>query len=182
MFMQHTLRYLNLAGFSWLIPVIKLLTLDNPRKQGQEIIRQIGLPLVAILIFLAMWSTAASRIDTSLGSLPGPTAVATAAKGLYQEHVEEREKADAFYQRQAKRNAAKLEKNPDATIKVRNYTGKPTYLDQIITSLITVFTGFLAASIIAIPVGVACRLSPLLNTAILPIIQILKPVSPLAWL
>ena len=37
----------------------------------------------------------------------------------------------AFYERQEKRNAIKLEKNPDATIKVRKYTGNPTFFDQI---------------------------------------------------
>jgi nitrate/nitrite transport system permease protein len=138
--------------------------------------------VIAILVFLAIWSTAASRIDTSLGTFPGPVAVVSAAQGLYHEHVVEREKAVAFYERQTKRNEEKLARNPDAEIKIRDYTGKPTYFDQIITSLITVFTGFLIASIIAVPIGITCGLSPLLNTAITPIIQILKPVSPLAWL
>lgn len=58
-----------------------------------------------------------------------------------------------FYQRQEERNAAKLERNPDAEIKWRKYTGKPTFYDQIGTSLLTVFTGFVLASLIAIPFG-----------------------------
>jgi nitrate/nitrite transport system permease protein len=182
MFKQNTFRYLSLAGLGWAVPVIKLAIWDNPREQGQEIIRLIGLPLIAIMVFLAIWSTGASRIDTSLGTFPGPAVVASAAKGLYQEHLVEREKAVAFYNRQEKRNAENLAKNPEAKIKIRDYTGKPTYFDQILTSLITVFTGFIVASFIAIPIGIACGLSPLLNTAIAPIIQILKPVSPLAWL
>ncbi|MDF1691535.1 MAG: ABC transporter permease [Zhongshania sp.] len=182
MFKQNTLHYLSVAGFAWLVPLIKLASWESPREQLQEIVRLIGLPLIAILVFLAIWSTAASRIDTSLGTFPGPTAVVTAAQGLYQEHLAEREKAVAFYERQTKRNDAKLAKNPDAEVKIRDYTGKPTYFDQIFTSLITVFTGFLVASLIAVPIGIMCGLSPLLNTAITPIIQILKPVSPLAWL
>jgi len=42
--------------------------------------------------------------------------------------------------------------------------------------------GFILAGIIAIPLGIAIGLSKSLNTAINPIIQIFKPVSPLAWL
>ncbi len=62
------------------------------------------------------------------------------------------------------------------------YPGKDTYLAQIITSLKTVFFGFFIASAIAIPVGILCGLNPHINAALNPIIQILKPVSPLAWL
>ncbi len=88
----------------------------------------------------------------------------------------------AFYERQEKRNAARLAKDPNATVKWRQYTGKPTYLDQIVTSLKTVFMGFLLAAIVAVPLGVLCGLSPIVNAALNPLIQIFKPVSPLAWL
>lgn len=182
MFKQNTMHYLNLAGLSWMIPVFKLATGDNPKEQGQEILRQIGLPIMAVLVFLAVWSTLAAKVDTSLGTFPGPAAVYSAAQGLLEEHQAERVKAEAFYERQHKRNDALLAKNPDAEIKIRDYTGKATFIDQIFTSLVTVFTGFIVASFIAIPIGVACGLSPLLNMAIAPLIQIFKPVSPLAWL
>jgi nitrate/nitrite transport system permease protein len=42
--------------------------------------------------------------------------------------------------------------------------------------------GFVAASIVAVLLGVAVGLSPLLFKALNPIIQILKPISPLAWM
>ena len=64
----------------------------------------------------------------------------------------------------------------------RAYTGKPTYIDQIGTSLETVGLGFLIATIIAVPLGIASGLSRSFNGAINPLIQIFKPVSPLAWL
>jgi nitrate/nitrite transport system permease protein len=67
-------------------------------------------------------------------------------------------------------------------VKRRTYSGRPTYLDQILTSLKTVFMGFLLASLVAIPLGVLCGLSATFNAALNPIIQIFKPVSPLAWL
>lgn len=75
-----------------------------------------------------------------------------------------------------------MEKNPNAEVTIRPYTGKETFFDQILTSLATVFVGFLLASIIAIPIGIVAGLSNTLYSAINPLIQIFKPVSPLAWL
>jgi nitrate/nitrite transport system permease protein len=129
-----------------------------------------------------LWTLAASSINTSLGKFPGPSQVATQMVNLYQEHVTEREKADAFYERQEERNAKRVAKDPTYVPKIRAYTGKETFLDQITTSLITVMSGFMLAIIIAIPLGIAIGLSKSLNMAINPIIQIFKPVSPLAWL
>jgi nitrate/nitrite transport system permease protein len=139
-------------------------------------------PMVAFLVFLFLWNMGAAQIKTSLGQVPGPAQVWSQAVGLVNEHIEEREKEAAFYERQEKRNAAKLAKNPDAKIKVRPYTGKPTFIDQIFTSLFTVATGFLLGSLIAIPVGIFCGLNATLYRAMNPLIQIFKPVSPLAWL
>jgi len=139
-------------------------------------------PLIAIAIFLVLWSASAKQVQTSLGQLPGPVAVFQQASNLFDEHVAEREKEVAFYQRQEKRNEAKLAKDPEAKIKIRPYTGKPTFFDQIITSLVTVFTGFVLGSLIAIPIGIVTGLSNNLYKAINPVVQLLKPVSPLAWL
>ena len=140
------------------------------------------LPLLGIFCFMLLWSFTASNIDTSLGKFPGPSAVATQVVNLIDEHNAERDKEDAFYIRQDERNKVRMEKDPNYQPKVRTYTGKETFLDQIFTSLVTVISGFLVAAIIAIPLGIAIGLSKTLNTAINPIIQIFKPVSPLAWL
>ncbi|TQV76848.1 ABC transporter permease [Aliikangiella marina] len=148
----------------------------------KHVSQSIALPILGILVFLALWSTAANNIDTSLGKFPGPGAVAEQVVNLYQEHRAERIKAEKFYQRQEERNAKRLAQDPNYQPKIRPYTGKETFWDQIITSLITVMSGFLLAAIIAIPLGIAVGLSRSLNTAINPIIQIFKPVSPLAWL
>lgn len=139
-------------------------------------------PFLGLIFFMVLWSAAASRIDTSLGKFPGPSQVYSQALALVGEHSAERDKAVAFYERQEKRNAKKLTKNPDANIKVRKYTGKETFFDQILTSLKTVMFGFFIASAIAIPLGVACGLSDGIYKAMNPLIQIFKPVSPLAWL
>jgi nitrate/nitrite transport system permease protein len=151
-------------------------------KDPTRIFKTIGIPLLSLAIFLTLWAGIASQIKTSLGQVPGPVQVWEQAMTLYQEHVAERDKEAAFYQRQEKRNAKKLEKDPNAEVKIRPYTGQPTFIDQIFTSIITVVTGFLLASLIAIPIGIICGLSTTLYTALNPLIQTFKPVSPLAWL
>ncbi|RKF15597.1 ABC transporter permease [Alginatibacterium sediminis] len=179
---DKTIHYLETFGLSPIVPMVRLASGESPKRQFQDLFEKLGLPLLAIAIFLALWSFSAARVDTSLGTLPGPTAVYQQYLGLVDEHKAERLKEVAFYERQDKRNAEKLAKNPEATVKVRPYTGKPTFFDQIWTSLYTVFAGFVVASLIAIPLGVACGLNQKLYAAVSPLIQIFKPVSPLAWL
>jgi nitrate/nitrite transport system permease protein len=101
---------------------------------------------------------------------------------LWRSHLIERQKADEFYERQEVRNAKIRVANPNAKISTFQYTGKPTYIDQIFTSLKTVFMGFVIASLIALPIGVLCGLSKTFMKAFNPLIQVFKPVSPLAWL
>lgn len=168
------------------IHIHKSTTFERVMKTKMKIVSKISdallLPIVGISIFLFLWSITAQNINTSLGEFPGPRAVVEQFSNLYDEHTTEREKASAFYERQVKRNAAKIEKNPDYVPKIRAYTGKETFVDQIFTSLITVTTGFLVAALIAIPLGIWMGLSQRLNSAFNPIVQIFKPVSPLAWL
>lgn len=147
-----------------------------------RLFKLVGLPLIGVLAFLFLWNAGASRVDTSLGQFPGPTEVWEQSGNLYVEHQEQRAKAAAFYQRQDERNAAKLAENPDYVPKMRAYTGKPTFFDQIGTSLVTVMTGFVLATAIAVPIGIVIGLSQTLYAAINPLIQLFKPVSPLAWL
>lgn len=53
---------------------------------------------------------------------------------------------------------------------------------QLAYSLYRVLTGFSLAAIIAIPLGFMVGMSPLMHKALDPFIQILKPISPLAWM
>jgi nitrate/nitrite transport system permease protein len=53
---------------------------------------------------------------------------------------------------------------------------------QLAHSLARVCLGFFLAVIVAIPLGFAIGMSPLLFQALNPFIQILKPISPLAWM
>ena len=140
------------------------------------------MPVVGLLLFLALWNGVAKTIDTSLGQFPGPAQVWEQSMTLIDEHSAQREKADAFYARQEERNAARIAKDPSYEPKIRPFTGAPTFFDQIWTSLYTVMVGFFIASIIAVPLGIVCGLSKSAYTAINPLIQLFKPVSPLAWL
>jgi nitrate/nitrite transport system permease protein len=146
---------------------------------------------------------------TNYGTLPSPSEVWTQAAALVDAHREARaEKAD-FEDKQEQRAAqytaysvslrqqaqaatgdqqkellSKAEASDARADEARSkpYAGGPTYLDQIMTSLKTVFAGFMVASLIAVPLGILCGLSPVFLASMNPLIQVFKPVSPLAWL
>ena len=149
---------------------------------SRSFVEGVLLPIIGIAAFLMVWHFGAGKIETSLGKFPGPVQVWEQVQNLGAEHSRERDKEAAFYQRQEDRNAKKLAKDPDATIKWRKYTGKDTFLDQIVTSLVTVAAGFVLANLVAIPLGIVCGLSGGVYKAFNPVIQVFKPVSPLAWL
>ena len=175
-------RPLAVLGFAWLAPIARLVVGDRPREQLRSLWPLLGIPLLALLVFVVLWGQTAARIETSLGTLPGPAAVWQEAKHLVADHRAERERRAAFFERQHERNAALLAENPAAEVRIRRYTGPPTYFDQIVTSLKTVFAGFVLAALIAVPLGLMAGLSKTVNAALNPLVQILKPVSPLAWL
>lgn len=174
--------YLNMLALGWVTPLLKIAAGDPAGHQLREFGRGLGLPLVGILLFLFVWAQTAPMVNTSLGAIPGPAGVWEQVENLYDDHVRERAKEDAFMARQEVRNARLAEQGKSDRIKWRDYTGAPTYLDQIWTSLITVGFGFLLATLVAVPLGIVCGLSKAVNAGINPLIQIFKPVSPLAWL
>lgn len=53
---------------------------------------------------------------------------------------------------------------------------------QLAYSIARVMTGYLIAVMVAIPVGFLIGMSPMMSKALDPFIQIMKPVSPLAWM
>jgi nitrate/nitrite transport system permease protein len=154
----------------------------DPRERTRAFLLTFGVPLIAVALFFWLWSVSAARVQTSLGTVPGPLQVLTQAKGLIDDHLAERAKQAEFYQRQEERNRQRLAEDPKAEVRIHQWTGKATFVDQILTSLKTVFTGFLIASVIAVPVGILCGLSRVIQAALNPLIQVFRPVSPLAWL
>lgn len=173
---------LNKLDLTWFVPIVRLLAGDDPKTQIREIVLNIGVPTLAFVLFLLTWNALASGVQTSLGAIPGPVQVYAQAQVLVKDHYNEREKAQKFYERQVERNKRTLAEDPNAEVTIRAWTGKNTYFDQIVTSLYTVFAGFALATLIAVPLGILCGLSRTFQTAINPLIQIFRPVSPLAWL
>ncbi len=180
--MNRANAYLAMLGLGWLVPIAKMATGENPGEQVRQLWQLLGIPLLAIGIFIIAWAQIAPRINTSLGAIPGPGDVWAETMNLIEDHREQRDSRAAFYERQEERNAARLAEDPTFEPRLREYTGKPSYFDQIWTSLKTVFTGFVLASLIGVPLGVLAGLSKTMNAAINPLVQIFKPVSPLAWL
>ncbi|MGB5200380.1 MAG: ABC transporter permease, partial [Sedimenticolaceae bacterium] len=151
-----------------------------------SLVRNVLVPFAAILVFLMLWSAGAKQVQTSLGELPGPAQVWDQGIALYQEHRAEREKASAFNERMQARVEKAIAAGQPAEriekIQARRYTGPATFIDQIFTSLLTVMAGFIIATLIAVPLGIVIGMSQTLYQALNPIIQLFKPISPLAWL
>jgi nitrate/nitrite transport system permease protein len=139
-------------------------------------------PLAGIAIFLTLWAVLAPTVQTSLGALPGPVDVAAQGVALFEEWQAASELEAQFYTDQAARNEAAVAAGNATGVTEFEYSGPPTFLDQILTSLKTVALGFGLASLVAVPIGLVCGLSKRVNAAINPLVQIMKPVSPLAWL
>ncbi|MGD2082889.1 MAG: nitrate ABC transporter permease [Chromatiales bacterium] len=53
---------------------------------------------------------------------------------------------------------------------------------QLAYSIYRVLAGYLMAALIAIPIGFLIGMSPLMHKALNPFIQVLRPISPLAWM
>jgi len=173
--------WFRVLGLAWVTPLARLVAGDNPKTQLSEIWRLLGVPILAILSFLALWGALAPQVQTSLGAIPGPAQVWEQAVNLNADAVRTRERAADFYERQEARNAERVA-NSEQAREIRPFTGAPTYYQQIWTSIKTVFFGFLLATLVAVPLGIAAGLSATANAALNPLIQVFKPVSPLAWL
>ncbi|MEY1556269.1 ABC transporter permease [Yoonia sp. R2331] len=173
-------KWFQVLGLAWLTPILKAAAGDNPRAQMGDIWRLLGVPLLAIAAFLTLWATLAPTVQTSLGAIPGPGQVWAEAVTLHEDAQAKAESRAKFETQLATLNEKRAEQGKEPV--ERAYTGAPSYYSQIWTSIQTVFFGFLIASAVAIPLGIAAGLSPTANAALNPIIQIFKPVSPLAWL
>lgn len=174
--------WFKVLGLSFMTPLLRAAAGDNPKAQAKQIWQLLGVPVLAILGFLLLWGTLAPKVETSLGAIPGPAKVWEQVGVLHANHVAERARRADFMDRQAVRNAELIAAGQADRVRERPYTGSPTYYDQIWTSVQTVFFGFVIATAIAVPLGIAAGLSPTTNAALNPLIQIFKPVSPLAWL
>lgn len=117
------------------------------------------LPLMVFAMFLPIWSGIATVVE----DFPTPSATYVAAFGGVNADGDEviGVLSDPFY--------------------IENEDDKGVFW-QILNSLQRVFGGFALALIVGVPLGVVIGMSKYASYAFDPFIQILKPVSPLAWL
>ncbi|MEM8705258.1 MAG: ABC transporter permease, partial [Actinomycetota bacterium] len=169
---------------------------DEPAVEAQElnpdtgrfagvlvrILKAVLPPVIGIVGFVIVWAILAPRVDTSLGALPGPGEVVDAGQGLYDEWQAIRADRSAFYANQDARNAELIAAGTPELTTDFEYSGTPSFPDQIWTSLQTVALGFLIGTVVAVPIGLLSGLSSTFRGAVNPLVQIFKPVSPLAWL
>jgi len=173
-------KWFQVLGLSWLTPVLKAAAGDNPKAQLKEIWRLLIVPVLAIVSFLLLWGLLAPKVETSLGAVPGPGKVWEEAQNLHADAQAKAEKRAEFQAKVDQLNERLIASGREP--KERAYTGAPSYYQQIWTSIQTVFFGFLLATLVAVPLGILAGLSPIANAGLNPLIQIFKPVSPLAWL
>jgi nitrate/nitrite transport system permease protein len=145
---------------NWVLAKVGKMKLPTP----QVAFEAIWPPAAGILAFLGLWALLAPQVQTSLGALPGPGEVWTQFVALMGEHAD------------ARREAAAVVAAGSA------WSGAPTFIDQIFTSLETVALGFLLATLAAVPLGLVAGMSKRVNAAINPLVQVMRPISPLAWL
>jgi len=176
------LLYLNILGLTWFVPPIKIICGQDVAYETKRFIRMIGLPLIAVAIFLFAWHAISGVVVIKGSKLPGPVEVSAAVGKMYGDY----QKSQQNYVEYQASFVQALKDNPGTTEaelqQMMPYTASPTYLDQMWTSLKTVFTGFVIASLIAIPLGIVCGMSSAAFEMINPFIQVFRPVSPLAWL
>jgi nitrate/nitrite transport system permease protein len=198
-------------GFSFLEPLIKLLRGKDPKKNAILVFKKILMPVITVFLFLGVCNYGAGylynaerkmkiektrnsegeaaalemqkcidsrEIKCKPNSLPSPSDVWAGAISLWSDYKMVSANKKAF----KLKTKAINEKRAESGLKPIRYTGRPSFVDQIGTSLKTVFAGFLLAALIAIPFGIILGLSTTLQSSVNWIIQILKPVSPVVWL
>ncbi|XDB00381.1 ABC transporter permease (plasmid) [Sulfitobacter sp. LCG007] len=174
--------WFKVLGLAWITPILRTAAGDDPATQMKSLWQLLGVPVLAIAGFLALWAALAPTVQTSLGAIPGPAQVWEEALSLHSDAIAKAERKAKFEDQLAKRNQKLIDAGRASEVKTVSYTGAPSYYDQIATSIVTVFFGFLIATIVAVPLGILAGLSVTASAAMNPLIQIFKPVSPLAWL
>jgi len=190
------LRWLDILGLTWLTPLVSIAYGEPVKYHLLRLTRMVGLPAIMIVLVLASWSVIAAKVQLGNLNIPGPGVVYGRGVEMCHDWTAERARQAAFAaetdvmvkEMLASERVSNPGLTPAAAVtleqEVREYrqdTSKLTFIDQALLSLRTVFVGVLCAVLIAIPVGVMCGLSGWIYEMCNPVIQILKPVSPVAW-
>ncbi|MFG6687318.1 ABC transporter permease [Mariniflexile sp. HNIBRBA6329] len=198
-------------GFEFLRTLKLIFTGKIEKEDFRNFLRKVVVPLASMLLFIGLWhmgsqalynTEAAYKIEKALSeqgqeaadameaciasgavkcqpnTLPSPAQVWGSFNTLLDDHFTIRADKQAFIEKTAALNAKRIAEGKDAI----TYTGRPSFVDQILTSIKTVFAGFLLALLIAVPIGIVIGLSKTLRSSVNWLIQIFKPVSPVVWL
>ncbi|HEX9601086.1 MAG TPA: ABC transporter permease, partial [Mariniflexile sp.] len=199
------------VGLDFLKAIKSIFTGKIEKEDFKNFLRKVVVPLASMLLFIGLWHMGAKalynteanyKIEKALteqgqeaadamsaciasgdikcqpNTLPSPAQVWASFKKLLDDHFIIRADKEAFIEKTAALNAKRLAEGND----VITYTGRPSFVDQISTSIKTVFAGFLLALLIAVPIGIIIGLSKTLRSSVNWLIQIFKPVSPVVWL
>ena len=113
---------------------------DVPSRAATLIKRGVGdllPPILGIAAFLLLWAIIAPRIDTRVGSLPGPIEVFDAGRGLFDEWQARGVAEDAFYAAQDVQNAEFIAAGTPELVRDFDFPAPPSFPQQIWTSLQT---------------------------------------------
>lgn len=186
------------------------LNIRLPKFGMKTIFRKVIIPIISIMTFIGIWQLGADllrqrevdyRVEKTLkdqgataanalkacfanngsncqtNTLPSPTQVWSSVLTLIDDHYTIKQDKLDFAKKTASVNEKRIAQGKEPIV----YTGRPSFIDIVLTSLKTVFAGFLLAFFIAVPIGIVIGLSETLKNAINWFIQVFKPVSPVVW-
>ena len=204
-------RVAKFVGISVFPPLKSRLALNFDKETLKNVLRKLLMPLASIVLFIGLWHLGAKtlynieaeyKIEKALNeqgqaeadavkaciasgdlgcqpnTLPSPTQVWASFNTLLEDYYVIKANKQAFNEKTAILNEKRIAEGKDPI----TYTGRPSFVDQIFTSLKTVFAGFFLAMLIAVPIGIIIGLSQTLRSSFNWLIQIFKPVSPVVWL
>lgn len=208
---DKSIKSLKFIGMGFLEPLIRALSGEERKKNFGTFVKGTLFPIASIFLFITVWHFAAhalynkeasvkiekaraeqgeeaalevqncirsGEVSCQPNTLPSPAQVWMAYQTLWKDHLDISQKKREFNQQVAETNS----KRADQGLTPIRYTGRPSFLDQIGTSLKTVAAGVVLALFVAVPVGIIIGLSEVLRNSFNWLIQIFKPVSPVVWL
>ena len=61
---NQLIKFLNITGLTWFVPLVKIAAGENPAQQIRELFLIMGVPIIAFILFLGLWSVSASKVNT----------------------------------------------------------------------------------------------------------------------
>jgi len=127
-------------------------SIEDARKRREDVL----LALVGLAGFLLVWSLAARQVSPEF-MLPGPLASGRAFVGLFTETM-------------------------PYTLPMVGQHALPVGVVKLLQSLIHYVPGVIAGATVGICLGIAMALFPRVDALLSPVVRILRPVPPLAWM